>query len=86
VIEPVFMVAVFGLALWGLFLAPRRFVALVLVLELYNTLAAMVFAGTVRYRTPFDFLLALLAAFAAVRLAELARDALSQRSAAKRPL
>ena len=30
----------------------------------YNTLAAMVFAGTARYRAPWDFLLALLAAFA----------------------
>ena len=30
----------------------------------YNTLAAMVFAGTARYRTPWDFLLAILAAFA----------------------
>jgi hypothetical protein len=28
---------------------------------------AMVFAGTVRYRAPFDFLLALLAAFALER-------------------
>jgi hypothetical protein len=30
----------------------------------YNTVAAMVFAGSVRYRAPWDFLLALLAAFA----------------------
>jgi hypothetical protein len=71
--EPVFMVAVFALALWGLFLAPRHFVALVLLLEAYNTLAAMLFAGTVRYRAPWDFLLALLAAFAALRLWELVR-------------
>ena len=38
-----------------------------LLLLAYNTLAAMVFAGTVRYRAPFDFLLALLAAFALER-------------------
>ena len=61
--EPVFMVALYALALWGLFLAPRRFVALVISLEAYNTLMAMLFAGTVRYRVPWDFLLALLAAF-----------------------
>ena len=35
-----------------------------LLMLAYNTLAAMVFAGTARYRTPWDFLLALLAAFA----------------------
>ena len=35
-----------------------------LLLLAYNTLAAMVFAGTARYRAPWDFLLALLAAFA----------------------
>jgi hypothetical protein len=74
IVEPAFMVVVFTLALWGLFLAPRHFAALVLVLEGYSTLAAMVFAGTVRYRAPWDFLLALLAAFAAVRLWEVARS------------
>ena len=61
--EPVFAVTMYALALIGLFLAPRRFVALVLSLEIYNTLMAMLFAGTVRYRVPWDFLLALLAAF-----------------------
>ncbi len=61
--EPVFAVTLYALALIGLFLAPRRFVALVISLEVYNTLMAMLFAGTVRYRVPWDFLLALLAAF-----------------------
>jgi 4-amino-4-deoxy-L-arabinose transferase-like glycosyltransferase len=65
--EPVFMVALSALALAGLFLAPRRFVALVISLEAYNTLLAMLFAGTVRYRVPWDFLLALLAAFPLAR-------------------
>ena len=32
----------------------------------YNTLAAMVFAGTIRYRVPWDFVLAVLAGFAIV--------------------
>jgi hypothetical protein len=67
VVEPVYMVAVYLLALAGAFLVPRRFLALVLLLLAYSTLAAMAFAGTVRYRAPFDFLLALLAAAALVR-------------------
>jgi hypothetical protein len=67
VVEPVFMVAVYLLAIVGAVLAPRRFVALVVLLVGYNTLAATAFAGTVRYRAPFDFLLALLAATALVR-------------------
>ncbi len=67
VVEPVFMVAVYLLAILGAVLAPRRFVALVFLLVGYNTLVAMAFAGTVRYRAPFDFLLAILAAVALVR-------------------
>lgn len=66
VVEPVYMVAVYLLAIAGAFLVPRRFLVLVLLLEGYSTLAAMAFAGTVRYRAPFDFLLALLAAAAIV--------------------
>jgi 4-amino-4-deoxy-L-arabinose transferase-like glycosyltransferase len=66
VVEPVYMVAVYLLAVVGAFLVPRRFLALVLLLEAYSTLAAIAFAGTVRYRAPFDFLLALLAAAAIV--------------------
>jgi hypothetical protein len=63
-IEPIFMIVLYVLALAGLFVAPRHFAALALLLLAYNTLAAMVFAGAVRYRAPWDFLLALLAAFA----------------------
>ena len=40
---------------------PSRFVVLAVLLLAYNTLAAMIFAGTTRYRVPFDFLLVLLA-------------------------
>ncbi|MBA3382835.1 MAG: glycosyltransferase family 39 protein [Actinobacteria bacterium] len=67
VVEPAFMIAVYLLAIVGAIVAPRRFVALVFGLVGYNTLVAMVFAGTVRYRAPFDFLLAILAAAALVR-------------------
>lgn len=63
-VEPAFMIVLYVLAVAGLFVAPRRFVALGLLLLAYNTLAAMVFAGTARYRAPWDFVLALLAAFA----------------------
>ena len=66
-VEPAFVLALYALALWGAFIAPRRFVALAVLLLAYNTLAAMVFAGTVRYRAPWDFVLALLAAFALER-------------------
>ncbi len=63
-VEPAFVVGLYALAIAGLFVAPRHFVTLALLLLAYNTLAAMVFAGTARYRAPWDFLLALLAAFA----------------------
>jgi 4-amino-4-deoxy-L-arabinose transferase-like glycosyltransferase len=74
VVEPVYMVAVYLLALAGAFLVPRRFLTLALLLLAYSTLAAMAFAGTVRYRAPFDFLLALLAAAALVRAWQWLRD------------
>jgi len=67
VVEPVFMIAMYLLAILGALVVPRRFVALVFLLVGYNTLVAMAFAGTVRYRAPFDFLLAILAAVALVR-------------------
>jgi len=73
-IEPAFVLALYLLAFWGAWMAPRRFVALAVALLAYNTLAAMVFAGTVRYRAPWDFLLALLAAFALERSWVLLRE------------
>jgi len=63
-VEPTFVVLLYALAIVGLFVAPLHFVALALLMLAYNTVAAMVFAGTARYRTPWDFLLAILAAFA----------------------
>jgi 4-amino-4-deoxy-L-arabinose transferase-like glycosyltransferase len=73
-VEPAFALVLYALALWGAFLAPRRFVALAALMLGFNTLMAMVFAGTTRYRTPWDFLLALLAAFALERAWELVRE------------
>jgi hypothetical protein len=63
-VEPAYMTLLYLLALGGFLIAPRHFTALALLLLSYNTFAAMVFAGSVRYRAPWDFLLALLAAFA----------------------
>jgi len=67
-VEPATMLLVYALALVGCFSAPRRFLALAGLLEGLNTLMALVFAGTVRYRAPYDFLLALLAAIALERI------------------
>ena len=69
-VEPVYVVVLYLLALAGAFFAPRRFVVLALVLLAYQTAAAMVFAGTARYRVPWDFLLAVLASFALAALWE----------------
>ena len=62
VVEPAFMIALYVFALVGLFVLPRSFVALALVLLGYQTLVAMLFAGATRYRVPWDFLVAILAA------------------------
>jgi 4-amino-4-deoxy-L-arabinose transferase-like glycosyltransferase len=57
VAEPVFMVLVYGLALFGLARVPRHFAVLTLALLAYQTLMAILFVGATRYRVPFDFLL-----------------------------
>ncbi len=62
VIEPAYMWTLYALALIGLFLAPRAFVALALLLLAYQTAAALVFVGATRYRGAWAFLLALLVA------------------------
>ena len=72
-IEPAFVIGLYVLAIAGFFVAPPHFVGLTALMLAYNTLAAMVFAGTARYRTPWDFLLAILAAFALAALWERVR-------------
>lgn len=67
--EPLYMVPVFLLALYGLRVLPRPFVVLALSLLAYQTAMAMLFVGQTRYRAPWDFLLMLLAASALARLA-----------------
>ena len=67
--EPLFIVPVFLLALYGLVLVPRHFAALAVALLGYQTVMAMLFMGQTRYRVPWDFLIMILAAAAAVQLA-----------------
>ena len=62
--QPLYTSVLFAFGLAGVALAPRRFAALALALLLYQTFAAMVFVGATRYRVPYDFLIALLAAAA----------------------
>jgi hypothetical protein len=68
-IEPVYMVLLYALALWGLTRVPRLVAALALTLLAYQWLMAMVFVGATRYRVPWDIVLALLAGAALVDLA-----------------
>jgi 4-amino-4-deoxy-L-arabinose transferase-like glycosyltransferase len=65
-VEGPYMAIVFLLAAIGIFRVPRWFAALALLFLAYETLAAAVFAGQTRYRVPWDFVLVLLAAYAAV--------------------
>jgi 4-amino-4-deoxy-L-arabinose transferase-like glycosyltransferase len=73
IVEPAFMWAVYILAAAGLFLAPRAFVWLALLLLGYQTLAAFAFVGATRYRVAWDFLVVLLATAALARAAEWAQ-------------
>ncbi len=67
IVEPVYMWALYVLAAFGLFVAPRAFVALALLLAAYQSACAALFVGATRYRVAWDFLLALLAAAAIER-------------------
>ena len=71
--EPAYMLPLYVLALVGLFLVPRWFAALTVLLLGYQTLVAMLFVGETRYRVPWDFLLALLASAALVDLSRRVR-------------
>ena len=73
VLEPAYMIALYALASVGLFLVPRAFAALVLLLLAYQTVSAAFFVGATRYRVAWDFLLAVLAAAALARLAAMVR-------------
>ena len=61
-VEPIFMIVLYVFAVVGLFALPRSFVVLTAILLGYQTVIAMLFAGATRYRVPWDFLVAILAA------------------------
>ncbi|MBV8078942.1 MAG: glycosyltransferase family 39 protein [Actinobacteria bacterium] len=65
--EPAYVIPLYILAVIGLFVVPLEFRVLALAFLVYETLAAWVFAGTTRYRVPWDFVLALLAGAAISR-------------------
>ena len=65
--EPIWVSILYALALAGLFAVPYIFRLMAIGFAVYETLAAWVFAGTTRYRVPWDFVLALLAAAALER-------------------
>lgn len=69
-VEPAWMIALYALAVAGVFVARRAFVWLAALLLAYNTACALVFVGATRYRVAWDFLLAVLAAAALRRAAE----------------
>jgi dolichyl-phosphate-mannose-protein mannosyltransferase len=64
----------YALALAGLAVAGTRLAVLALTLLAYDTLAALAFVGATRYRAPWDFVLALLAACALARLGSRVRE------------
>ena len=77
VIEPAYMSIVYLFAAIGLFLVPRWFRWLTVLLLAYQTVFAMLFVGETRYRIPFDCLLALLAGAAALRMPRTRSEATS---------
>ncbi len=66
--EPLYMVPLFVLGVAGLWRVSRRVAVLAVVLLGYQWAMAMVFVGATRYRVPWDFVVALLAAAALVDL------------------
>jgi 4-amino-4-deoxy-L-arabinose transferase-like glycosyltransferase len=79
-----YMIPLYLLGLIGLFFVPRRFAALAVLLLAYQTLVAILFVGETRYRVPWDFLIALLAAAAAVQLVRRTRTRSDTASASLR--
>jgi hypothetical protein len=67
-VQPAYTIALYALAVAGLFFVSAAFRVLALAFLGYETLAAWVFAGTTRYRVAWDFVLALLAAAALDRI------------------
>jgi 4-amino-4-deoxy-L-arabinose transferase-like glycosyltransferase len=69
-VQPLYEIPLYALALAGLLPLRRRLAVLLVSLLVYQTLVAMGFAGTTRYRVPWDFLLAISAGAALSRAYE----------------
>ena len=67
-VEPAYMIPLYVLAAAGLVLVAPAFRALAGIFLAYETVMAWIFAGQTRYRVPWDFVLALLAAAALTRV------------------
>ena len=81
------LVVLYVLGALGLLVVPRYFAALAVLLLGYETVVAMLFVGETRYRVPWDFVIALLASSALLRvprtrseMASVARRLASSRS------
>jgi 4-amino-4-deoxy-L-arabinose transferase-like glycosyltransferase len=72
--EPVYVIPLYILGLLGLFLVPRAFAALAVLLLAYQTAVAMIFVGVTRYRVPWDFLLCVLAAATVLEVVRRVRE------------
>jgi 4-amino-4-deoxy-L-arabinose transferase-like glycosyltransferase len=68
VAEPAYMIPLYILGIVGLFVVPRFFAWLAVLLLGYQTAVAVLFVGETRYRVPWDFLIALLAAAAVMEI------------------
>jgi len=75
--EPAYMIVLYVLAAIGLFIVPRFFAVLTVVLLAYQTVVAALFVGETRYRVPWDFLVALLASSAVLRIPRTRSEATS---------
>ena len=71
--EPTFMIPLYLLGAIGLFFVPRFYAALAVLLLADQMVVAVAFVGETRYRAPWDFLTALLAAAALVAITERVR-------------
>ena len=72
-VEPLYVVPLYALGVGGVLLVGSTLRMLAVALLAYQTVVAAVFVGATRYRVPWDFLIALLAGAALVRLLAVAR-------------
>jgi hypothetical protein len=74
VVAPAYTIAIYALAVVGVWFVPLEFAVLAAVLLAYDTVTALAFAGATRYRVTWDFLLVLAATAGAAWLAARVRE------------